>query len=135
MLLLFATAFVVGQELVFLIGEVVRVQGKWFIFEFKEPCNSFLSPFEAENDVYHVLTDDRATGISDIRKSVGLFLGVFGIFGKTKGSQRHEDLASFGRQVQFFQRSVKFFLNVYNISNKYLVSALEKNQLIRAPPK
>ena len=33
-LMLFATAFVVGQELGFIIGEVVRVQGKWFVLKF-----------------------------------------------------------------------------------------------------
>lgn len=54
--ILFATAFVVGQKLGFIIGEVVRVQGKWFVLKFEEPCNSFLSSFEAKG---HVLVDDR----------------------------------------------------------------------------
>ena len=58
--MLFATAFVVGQELGFIIGEVVRVQGKWFVLKFEEPYNSFLSPFETESDV---LVDDRPYGI------------------------------------------------------------------------
>ena len=42
-----ATALVVGQEFGFIIGEVVRVHGKWLVLEFEEPRNSFLSPFEA----------------------------------------------------------------------------------------
>lgn len=61
-LMLFATAFVVSQELGFIIGEIVRVQGEWFVFEFEEPCNSFLSPFEAESDV---LMNNRPYGMSD----------------------------------------------------------------------
>jgi hypothetical protein len=61
-LMLFATAFVVGQELGSIICEVVRVQGKWFVLKFDEPCNSFLSPFEAESDV---LVDDRPNEMSD----------------------------------------------------------------------
>ena len=55
-LMLFTTAFVVGQELGFIISEVVRVQGKWFFLKLEEPCNSFLSSFEAESDV---LVNDR----------------------------------------------------------------------------
>ena len=61
-LMLFATAFVVGQELGFIIGEIVRIQSKWFVLKFEEPCNSFLSPFEAESDV---LVDNRSNGMSD----------------------------------------------------------------------
>ena len=61
-LMLFATAFVVGQELGFIISEIVGVQGKWFVLKFEEPCNSFLSPFEAESDV---LVDNRSNGMSD----------------------------------------------------------------------
>ena len=60
--MLFATAFVVGQELGFIIGEVVRVQGKWFVLKFEEPCNSLLSLFEAVGDV---LVDDRPNEKSD----------------------------------------------------------------------
>ena len=60
--MLFTTAFVVGQELGFIIGEVVRVQGKWFVLKFEEPCDPFLSPFEAESDV---LMDDRPNEMSD----------------------------------------------------------------------
>lgn len=61
-LMLFTTAFVVGQELGFIIGEIVRIQSKWFVLKFEEPCNSFLSPFEAESDV---LVDNRSNGMSD----------------------------------------------------------------------
>ena len=61
-LMLFTTAFVVGQERGFIIGEIVRIQSKWFVLKFEEPCNSFLSPFEAESDV---LVDNRSNGMSD----------------------------------------------------------------------
>lgn len=61
-LILFAIAFVVGQELGFVIGEEVRVQGEWFDLKFEEPCNSFLSPFKAESDV---LVDNRPNRLSD----------------------------------------------------------------------
>ena len=60
-LMLFATAFVVGQELGFIIGEVVRVQREWFVLKFEEPRNSFFRPFEAESDV---LVHDRPNKMS-----------------------------------------------------------------------